>query len=207
MSKGLNLNYMPYKSKIFFKKGFSFAFLFSCFFAAYSQSDTAIAPVPQMQTYQPDKPSFWDRTYFGGAFALQFGDQTIVQIAPIGAYKVTEKFHVGLGINYTYYHYTDPYYNVDYTTNIYGGSVFTKYFVFDEVYAYAEYGLLNMDVFDPFLYDYRRQNISSLLVGGGYMQMVGRSVGIDILLLYDVIDDPYSPYSNPVIRIGVVAGF
>ena len=159
-------------------------------------------------------PSFWDRVYFGGGLGLQFGDQTVVQVAPIAAYKVTEKFHVGVGVTYIYYNLKQYYYDPNgilqyykYSSNVYGGSLFAKYFLFDEIFAYGEYGLLNMEIYNPIFYNTSRQNINSMLLGGGYMQMVGRSVGVEFLLLYDVIGDPNSPYSNPTIRIGIVAGF
>ncbi|MEO5572444.1 MAG: hypothetical protein ABIS37_16055 [Bacteroidia bacterium] len=187
-----------------------------CIHVSFAQQDSAAIPPMErtMPSSEPKGPSFWDRVYFGGGLALQFGDQTIVQVSPIMAYKVTEKFHAGVGATYIYYDYKQYYYDNNgilqsykYTSSVYGGSLFGKYFVFNELFLYGEYGILNLEVYDPFSYIAKRQNIHSMLVGGGYLQMVGRSVGMEILVLYDVIDDVNSPYSNPVIRFGVVAGF
>ncbi|MEP7169323.1 MAG: hypothetical protein ABI855_08120 [Bacteroidota bacterium] len=157
---------------------------------------------------------FFSRCYIGGGFGAQFGDQTIISASPILGYKVTEKFHVGVGGTYIYYNFKQYYYDsngnlqfIKTKSNIYGGSVFTKYFLFDEVFAYAEYGILNMEVFDPFSGASSRQNINSALIGGGYRQMLGESVGVELTILYDLIDDRNSPYSNPIIRLGIVAGF
>jgi hypothetical protein len=188
---------MPGSLKIFLRSACISTLLFLTVNSCFAQEES--------------KPGFFDRVYFGGGLGLQFGDQTVIQVAPIIGYKVTEKFHVGVGGTYIYYHVKDPYYNLEYKTNIYGGSVFTKYFLFDEIFAYAEYGILNLEVpYDPLgsnYYLYKRKNVSSLLLGGGYRQMIGESVGIELVVLYDVIDDRDSPYSNPVIRLGIVAGF
>jgi uncharacterized protein (UPF0147 family) len=46
-----------------------------------------------------------------------------------------------------------------------------------------------------------------LLLGGGYSSSIGRSAGFFISILYDVLQDPNSPYyGQPVIRAGVGFG-
>jgi len=167
------------------------------------------------QEQEQDKGgSFFDRFYIGGGLGMQFGDQTIISASPILGYKVTEKFHVGVGGTYIYYNLKQYYYdsngNLQFyklKSNIYGGDVFAKYFIFDEVFIYGEYGVLNMDVYDPLSSIKSRRNVASALIGGGYRQMLGDNVGVELTILYDVIDDRDSPYSNPIIRLGIVAGF
>ena len=146
------------------------------------------------------KEKFTDRLFYGGSIGLQFGSQTFVEVAPIIGYRVTDRLGVGLGIKYSYYKITDPY--LEYSTSMYGGGPFLRYFVFDGLFAHAEYEILNMEVPDYFLQRYVRKNISSVFLGGGYRQMMGARSAIDFLILFNVNDTNDSPYENPIIRIG-----
>ena len=51
-----------------------------------------------------------------------------------------------------------------------------------------------------------RQNIGSLFVGAGFRQVFGRKSVVDMMLLYNLTESPYSPYENPIIRIGFGIG-
>src|SRR5262245_12495917 len=87
----------------------------------------------------PDGDSFWDRLYFGGNFGLQFGDQTLVDLSPLVGYRLTEKLSVGVGATYIYYHFEDPYhYYPSYSTHIYGGSIFTRYYFLENIFGQVE---------------------------------------------------------------------
>jgi hypothetical protein len=45
------------------------------------------------------------------------------------------------------------------------------------------------------------------LVGGGYFQRIdGSNSGIFVMLLYNLTESLYTPYSNPIVRIGVNLG-
>ncbi len=148
-----------------------------------------------------------DRFYFGGNLGLQFGNQTYIDISPLVGYKITEKFSAGLGITYIYYKQRFPNYpQYNYETSIYGGRVFSRYYIIENLFAHTEIEMLNMEVFDVIKYEYKRKNILSPFVGAGYVQRFGQSSGIYIMLLYNLNDTPDSPYSNPVIRIGVNLG-
>jgi hypothetical protein len=187
-------------SKKYFQCFLLFLFFCFCFKSSFAQEE---------------KPRFLDRMFFGGGLGLQFGDYTVIDIAPIVGYKLTEKFSAGVGVTYIYEHLkqsivtTTNIYYLDYKTNIYGGSVFAKYYLFNDFFGYAEYGILNMDVPSPFSYnEFMRDNVESMLVGGGYREMLGGKVGLELEVLWDVLDEPYSPYGNgPIIRAGIVAGF
>jgi len=160
------------------------------------------------QSGQP-KDKWTNRLITGGGIGMQFGTYTYIQVAPIIGYRVTEKLHAGLGLNYIYYKYNDTYYNIKYETSIYGGGPWVRYFVLDNLFAEASYEILNMDVpanISSSSYELKRDNISSFLVGGGYAQSIGGQSAILFRVLWDLIDDPYSPYSNPVISIGFSIG-
>jgi hypothetical protein len=150
------------------------------------------------------KEDFWERVYFGGNFGLNFGtNYTFIELSPLAGYRLTEKLSVGLGGTYIYYKEKIPAYNFTYETSIYGGSVFARYFLLENIFAHVETGALNLDVPGThYPYALSRQWIQNLLVGGGYRSMIGERSSFMIMLLYDVIDDPNSPYRNPIFRVG-----
>jgi len=81
-----------------------------------------------------------------------------------------------------------------------------------DVFVEADFEANNLEaltVVDPInqVYTLDRQWIPSLLLGGGYSSAIGNSAGFYISILYDVIQDPNSPYyRQPIIRAGVGVG-
>lgn len=152
-----------------------------------------------------EKGSFKDRLFVGGNMGLQFGDVTLIQASPLIGYKITEKFSSGIGITYMYL--KDKRSGIiPYETNIYGGRVFSQYRVIENAMAYSEFEVLNLEIYNVIEQAYKRDNIYSLLVGGGYLMPIGSRSSLNVYLLWDVIEDTNSPYSNPIIRIGINAG-
>lgn len=177
------------------------ALLFPLLFATASLAQTPdLVPRDENQY----KESFFDRLYFGGGLGLSFGSQTYVEIAPIVGYKVTERFSTGLGLKYIYSKYHDDYFN--YSSNIYGGGPFARFFVVEGLFLHAEYEWLNLEVPDPLSNRFYRDNISSVFLGGGYRQMIGSSSAFDILVLFNINESRNSPYTNPIFRIGFGIG-
>lgn len=151
--------------------------------------------------------SFRDRLFTGGDLGLQFGDITLIDIRPLIGYKITDSWAVG--ITATYIYYKDSYY--DYKTNIYGGSIFTRYYVeiIDNVFLHGEYEVLNYDA--PYLdmsghIYYKRITANNVLIGGGYSFPLGENSSVDLLLLYNLNENEQSLYSNPIIRVGLNLG-
>lgn len=152
----------------------------------------------------PPKERIIDRMFFGGNIGLQFGTVTFIDVSPLVGYRITDKISGGIGATYQYYHYKDKVY--DFETNVYGGRVFGRYFFTDYLFAHAEYEYLNLEAFDFF--PRRRVDVGSLLAGGGYFQRFGSgNSGMIIMLLYNFTESAYTPYQNPIIRIGVNIGF
>ncbi len=149
-----------------------------------------------------DKPTFKDRIFFGGGLGLQFGSVTLVDVSPIVGYKVTERFHAGLGFSYSYYKYNDYSPSIDFSA--YSGSVFARYFLTESLFAYAEAEALNTEVFkvSGSSLIQERKWIESYLVGGGYFQKIGKRSGVYLLVLWNLNETELTPYSNPVMRIG-----
>lgn len=180
----------------------SLLMIFMCcpFMATFAQNQAA----PQNQN-----APFKDRLFVGGNFGLTFGTITNIEVAPIVGYNVKPNWAVGVGARYSYYQ--DNFYSPPYKTNIYGGLVFTRYIVYKGLFLEGNFEANNFDVykFDPVteLYYPERDWIPSLLLGGGYAQPIGGNSAFFISILYDVLQNRYSPYYGvPVIRAGFGIG-
>lgn len=163
-------------------------FLFVSFWGQAQESDTAASKFDY----------FKKRAYLMGGFGLNFGNVTAVNLSPVLAYRFTGKIHGGVGINYTYYSNL----LMKYSTNIYGGSIFTRFFILENLFAHSEYEKLYLRWSDGYNYD-----LTNIYLGGGYNQRLGGNAFASILILYNLNDSPYSPYSNPIIRAGIGMGF
>ena len=181
---------------------FAFVILhFACFqLSAQDKQDEHKKP-------EKRKVPFNERIFISPDIGLQFGTVTVVNISPKVGYRITEKFAAGLGATYIYLN-DKRYKSLGYTleTNIYGGSVFTQYQLFEPVRIYAEYELLNLETFDAKSFKTKREYLPSLFAGGGYSQSIGQNSSFIIMLLYNLLDGPKSIYDNPVIRIGFNIG-
>lgn len=148
----------------------------------------------------PDKKPFYERLYFGGNIGLQFGSVTFIDVSPLVGYKVTEDFSIGAGITYIYIKYN--YFN-SYSTDIYGGRIFSRYYFLENLFAHAEVEQLSGQ------WDYftnRRFFVTSVLAGAGYRQPISDRASMNLLVLWNFNESIYSPYTNPVIRGGITIG-
>ncbi|MDD5571185.1 MAG: hypothetical protein PHD97_08520 [Bacteroidales bacterium] len=141
----------------------------------------------------------------GGNIGVQVGSYTFIDISPALGYKVTEKFIPGISISYKYLRFADM--QNEFETNIYGGSIFFKYLVLENLFAHVEYEILNFDrqLFEPSK-SARRINIESLLVGAGYRQEISRNFHTNLLVLWNLNETIYTFYSNPIIRVSFDIG-
>lgn len=146
---------------------------------------------------------FKSRLFFGGGLGLQFGSMTLIEISPLVGYKVTPKWSLGVSPTYKYYHY-NAYYGST-STNVFGGSIFSRYTIFENVFAHVEYETLFYNIQEPG-YPTARLQFNSFFVGGGYNQRIGGNSAMYFLLLWNLNDTPDSPYVNPVIRVGFSVG-
>jgi hypothetical protein len=172
-------------------------------FALFFLYRTSHAQDSTMLRKHPLKESFRDRVFVGGNIGFQFGTVTFAEVSPLIGYRFTDKISAGIGATYQYYKYKDPTYQLE--TNVYGGRVFARYFFTDYLFAHAEYEHLNLEAYNS--RPKKRVDVESLLVGGGYFQRISDSnSGIYIMLLYNLTESIYTPYSNPIVRIGVNLG-
>lgn len=145
-----------------------------------------------------DQSEFWDKVFVGGGLGAQFGTYTAVEVSPVIGYQINERLQAGL--SFTYRYYEDK--KLRFSTNTYGGGVFTRVFILENVFAHAEYEALNGE-WKP---DKDRYFINSLFIGGGYMQRIGNNFA-GLMILYNINDSAYNPYINPVIRATFGIGF
>lgn len=172
---------------------------------AFLMGINSISAQTEDKNFQPES-NFRSRLFFGGGFGLQFGSVTLIELSPMIGYKVTPKFGIGLGPTYKYFRYKDYYSPSTYSqTNVFGGSIFARYFIFENIFAHAEYESLFYNTKVPG-YPKEMQQFNSLLVGGGYRQQIGANAGMNLMLLWNLNDTPNSLYTNPVVRIGFSIG-
>ncbi len=147
-----------------------------------------------------------DRIYFGGGFGLSAGsDVTNISLSPQIGYKITERYSAGVGITYQYVKIR----NFESSINNYGWSVFNRYNITRQFFAYGEYENLQFEFFTPDGSTSRR-GFNSLLFGGGYSESLAGRATFSVAALYNVLYDPADrtqPYDSPwVVRAGVGIG-
>ena len=169
-------------------------FTFFSFFTGYAQYQN-LGTATKVEASRPNP--WFVGGMLGGSFSNNGGS---FEISPLVGYKVTEDFHVGTRLTYIY----SKYYGKSY--NDYGGSLFARHRFFDFLFAHVEYEVLSVEYVNVNFEDERR-TINSLFVGGGLFQSMGGRGFATIAILYNVLETEYSPYSNPVIRIGFGVGF
>ncbi|MEI6815898.1 MAG: hypothetical protein WCL14_04745 [Bacteroidota bacterium] len=142
------------------------------------------------------------RWYFGGNLGAQFGSETFIEVSPLVGYRITENFSIGAGITYIYFSQQNPYNPAySYHSNIYGARLFAKEYLIKNFFAYGEEELLNLE--EPnFNGDLVRTDVGSTLVGGGFSQSMGGNALSYLMILWNLNETPYSPYTSPIIRIG-----
>lgn len=161
---------------------------------------------------------FSQRLVYGGGFGMQFGSVTLLDLSPTIGYRVTDQLTLGTGISYKYNHIKD--YTLDqnsgtwyeYNSNVFGGSIWGRYYLLRNIFAHAEVEQLRIN------YNYTSVNfttptnikngvdVTSVLVGGGYRQPLGRNVFFNILILFNLNETEFTPYNNPIIRAGISVG-
>jgi hypothetical protein len=176
--------------------------LFPAILSAQEEDDTK--PKKAGTKSDEEKQKILDRLVYGGNVGLNFGNITSIGVAPWVGYRVTDRFIPGIGLSYNYYRMKFPG-SPTFETSIYGGSIWARYFIFENIFAHAEYEVLNGE-WEPYYRPGRRYNLSSMLVGGGYQQRFGR-LSSYILVLYNVTYSYDSPYPSPlVLRVGIGIG-
>ena len=176
----------------------------------------ATVQVAQAQIYyeeESDSLSFRDRVYFGGNLSLNiFGGSQFIDISPIAGYMITPQLSAGAGFTYQYVSrefIAIPSGNrFDVSTSVYGGRIFGRYNVRQDIFAYTEFESLNVE----FGVGERngeattiREWVPGFFIGGGTFRPLFGKGGVNIMVLYNLLHDNIrSPYNSEwVIRGGV----
>ena len=51
-----------------------------------------------------------------------------------------------------------------------------------------------------------RFNVNSLFLGSGYMYRINKRAGFGVTAMFNVLQNKYSPYRNPIINVGFTYG-
>ena len=164
------------------------------------------------------KLSFKDRLYTGGNIAFNIASDRGIPIyffetSPFLGYKVDQKFSVGLGAKYIYIGSKQA----NFTYSVYGGNIFSRYKFTESLFAHSEFEVLRAYNLDPNSTSQNvRATVPMLFAGAGYNYSIGGKVNLQIMLLYDFIDNINSPYQGsfmfgalgpPIIyRVGISIG-
>lgn len=150
-----------------------------------------------------------DRVYFGGGGGFSTSsNQTNISIFPQVGYKITDRYSAGVGITYQYVKIKQP---INTSLSNFGWSVFNRFNVTNQFFAYAEFERLTFEYLTSFSPEQTEKSaFNSLLIGAGYSEQIGGRASFNVMALYNVLYDESEiprPYNSPwVLRAGVGIG-
>ncbi|MCB9093068.1 MAG: hypothetical protein H6620_10965 [Halobacteriovoraceae bacterium] len=151
------------------------------------------------------------RWVIGGSAGFNFGSVTVLEVSPRIGYRITSELTLGLGVGYRYY--SDDSYSPSLNQNIFTGLAYGNYQINSNLYLHSEFDYTSFErvglVSGNRILTKKREGISGLLVGGGYIIAPESRIKFAIEVLYDVLYDEQKSYrSEPlVIRGGVRYSF
>lgn len=189
------------------------------FLLLFLSSITAIAQEEPENKDEAERKGFKKENLFtGGSISLAFSNNSfLVGGNPVFGYSLTRWADLGLVFNYTYTSYRDYWtYGDKLRQSVYGGGVFTRLFpvrfIFVQTQIEHNWIRLRYIPYDNGTKDTYREEANSLLIGGGYTtgrDPDGKSAFGYLAVLFDILDDPNSPYTDnlgrvlPIIRAGI----
>jgi hypothetical protein len=143
------------------------------------------------------------KLFGGGNLGLAFGTYTIVNISPLVGYHFTNVLAAGVGLNYSYYGYDDGFYTSKQT---YAGlSIFGRVYPIPQLFIQVQPELNYMwasqtsDAGQNLPQLKINQFVPSLLMGGGAAIPTGANGAITISVMYDVLQNIWSPYYHQAV--------
>jgi hypothetical protein len=182
----------------------SVIFLIAVIFFSPAQNDSLHQALIQKQKEQKKDWLAKERFFWGGNLGLRLGNPTFVDLSPLVGYMVTDRLSFGVGAIYNYYSYS--YLGYKYELNLYGGRLYSRYFIFENVFLQAGWDRINRD--NPYSFTPgARIWVDNLLVGAGFRYRVSDNISVMASGMWNLNQGPLSPYQNPIIQIGFVGGF
>jgi hypothetical protein len=152
-----------------------------------------------------NKDDFAKKLRYGGSFGAFFGQQTYIELNPKVGYQVNNRLVAGLGLNYIYFSVRD--YGQKFVTHIYGPTVFAQYAIYSGLFAYGEFNAYNVSSYNPLPpYTAERIWIGSAPIGIGFYSG-GQIGGVYLAALFDLINNPASPYYTGNFPVLLRVGF
>ena len=179
-------------------------------FISYTVGQTDDVPLPK--SLRSHQPRDWEKKKIdmmvGGNFGAQFGSYTAVSVTPMFGIYPTNWLLVGVGGTYMFSH--DKYY--DLSSHVFGANAFVEGLIWKRrIIAHASYEYVNYDAFYLIqgVAGVQKERIHShaILLGPGYRQEFSDSFSAFFLLLFDVVQNSRSFYSNPIFRVGITYDF
>jgi hypothetical protein len=152
---------------------------------------------------QENNVPFSERVFVGGGLGGGISNYyTWVEVSPMVGYMFTDRLAGGIGLRYQYYKDN----RTNFSSSIIGPYAYARYQFINFAFAYAEYEHLFLKYKNPLTPEtVTNIDVPGFLIGGGLTSGFGRSM-VYMLILYNVLESPYTPYSNPVFRMGVSVG-
>ena len=168
--------------------------------------------------------TFTQRIVAGGGLSLSLGTYTSISVSPVVGYRITDNFSAGVGFGYQYLKAKD-YFEVgvndyrDLKANMISVSAWARYLVWRNLFVHAEIERNFMTFQEPayaqptpgqlvIVTEKTKYQANSLLIGPGYRTAIGERSSINFALLYDALQEKYSPYGNqPFVKIQFLVGF
>ncbi|HVB04406.1 MAG TPA: hypothetical protein VNE41_11890 [Chitinophagaceae bacterium] len=149
--------------------------------------------------------------FAGGGAGLSFGYYTYLDISPEVGYRLSSWLAGGISLNFNFISDKSvP--GVTQNQTILGGGVFARVYPLSHIFLQVqpEYNSSSSRLKDGSggIYGSAQYGVMSLLMGGGYVERIGGGSEFTFGIMYDVLQNPGSPYYGiPVIQGGVDIGF
>lgn len=153
------------------------------------------------------------RFFAGGNFGLSLGRFTMINLSPQIGYRFNQYLGAGLGMNllYTSLRERDPFTRRDYrkvVQGITGLNTFVRFYptrqFLIQLQPEANYIFGKEIFYQPVKQSFKldAEIIPSLLLGGGLATPTGNGAML-FTVMYDVLQNPASPYGNrPIVNVG-----
>ncbi len=161
-----------------------------------------------------------DKFFFGGALGLTVGTITQFDFVPVAGMWVIPQWALGVGGRYSYYSQRGGSLisgSQSYKAHIWGASGFTQILPIPDlsektpipirggIFFHAEYEGLYLDrrMANPLDVNQQGKVWAELyLLGVGYRQRLGEKAALNVMLLWEIYENVYSPYpQNPMLRV------
>ncbi len=169
----------------------------------------------QDESEDPQKGFDKSKLFFGGNFALNFGNITIVNVSPQVGYRFSRLFAAGAGINGQYSSFRRP--RVDGSTysrenyGVAGLNIFGRVYPIDQILLQVQpemnYTWGKFKQFNVGEQKLEGKFVPSVLLGAGGVIPTGRGAFL-AMVQYDILQNARTPYGNRVFyNFGYNLGF